>query len=416
MTVHKGKAAVRVAPATSAYWLVVATSLCIASQGAQAANTLCASNEEIVFNCVSGIRTASVCAAHDAQGALRYVQYRFGKSQPDIAIPAISPFQRDKVRGFTSMGNHGGAEGIEFNNAEYSYIIESMWDMRSGMEDQDVTIQRNGSPYSSFSCKVTSNAIRDFVEKEQLQPWDDTPRIPGTVVSRLSTLEHSRPGRLAGERALTTSDIGIWRMERLSGGSLYDWAGFVFDRKNNGQSTVGDTAIIYLLQQDRDGNFSMLAHSAPLELRCNRGCGSDAPPFVQNISVAPGVVTISLLSQFVDGSMRCSVGVEHTFKQSGGHWQLVHSHIDRHLNPVESSSEKVIGASEIGIDYHALTGQASVTQSDSSGHARVRKLTLPITATSLESFGDDAVLKLPASDTLPGVCASVAGSSDQHNR
>jgi hypothetical protein len=61
--------------------------------------------------------------------------------------------------------------------------------------------------------------------------------------------------------------------------------------------------------------------------------------------------------------------------------------------------------------YHALTGQATVTQFGTSGRANVQKLTLPVAATTLDSFGDADVLKLPASDALPIVCASGGKSS-----
>jgi hypothetical protein len=204
-------------------------------------------------------------------------------------------------------------------------------------------------------------------------------------------------------------------MERLSGGSVYDWAGFVFDRKNPSQNSPGDAAVFYLMQQDRDGNFTLLAHSAPLTLRCNQGCSADAPPFVQNVSAAPGLVTISLLSQFVEGSARCGVNVEHTFKGSGSRWSLVQSHFDRHVSPAGSNGGNTSALGETIIDYQALTGQATVTQFGTSGRAHVQKLTLPAAATTLDSFGDADVLKLPESDGLPSVCASGGGSSSVHS-
>jgi len=87
--------------------------------------SLCSSEEEIVFTCSIGKKTASVCSSRDLSRTSGYVQYRFGASAR--ALDLIYP--QEKVGPITrfSYGYDGSAKSslrnLHFFSSGYSYNI-----------------------------------------------------------------------------------------------------------------------------------------------------------------------------------------------------------------------------------------------------------------------------------------------------
>jgi hypothetical protein len=146
------------------------------------APSLCSDNETIVMSCRAGSKLASVCSLQAASGELLYAQYRFGRpGSPEIAIPPKSPFEVSLLRGETTLGAHGGWEGLSVRNGDVVYTLEHTWDQ--GLDVDDITVSRGGKRLKKFSCQPAyptdgpdTSDLAGFITSNHLQALGpDTP-------------------------------------------------------------------------------------------------------------------------------------------------------------------------------------------------------------------------------------------------
>src|SRR3984957_14127575 len=135
------------------YNLIILT-FCALSTAANAASTLCLTNEDIIFNCSVGKKAISVCASKDLTAEHGYLQYRFGSpAKAELAIPAdrsIPPANSAVSRTLVFSG--GGGAYLRFKTVDYDYVVYTAIGRGWGVKD-GVAIEKNGKPLSHSSCK-----------------------------------------------------------------------------------------------------------------------------------------------------------------------------------------------------------------------------------------------------------------------
>jgi hypothetical protein len=91
---------------------------------AQAAATLCADAETVLFSCPAGNKTVSVCASKDLDKSIGYLQYRFGpKAAPEIQIPKEKKHPDASVKSNTLVFSGGGGAYLRFTQNGFDYVI-----------------------------------------------------------------------------------------------------------------------------------------------------------------------------------------------------------------------------------------------------------------------------------------------------
>jgi hypothetical protein len=147
----------------------------VAGAHAQAAESLCKSDERIVFSCpVSRARTVSVCVSAAAPDA-RHVQYRFGSpGHIELAIPSHAQDARTVVDGGSGGGRSHGAF-IRFRSGDYAYTVMSLLSTPSDPETGcnggpcerlGVNVDKGGKTIARLNCRGTVGAeITDFPEQ-----------------------------------------------------------------------------------------------------------------------------------------------------------------------------------------------------------------------------------------------------------
>lgn len=142
--------------------------------------SLCTAGEEAVFDCAYGKKVVSICAGYRRSNALRYVQYRFGKGRPEIAIPPVDNFELNKFHGTVDSGAHGGSEALTVSNGEYAYQIYTVWDMHGRIFDSAfVRVMKGRVQVARFTCTPMSDlgfddsGLRALIVKNKLQPVDE---------------------------------------------------------------------------------------------------------------------------------------------------------------------------------------------------------------------------------------------------
>ncbi len=124
-------------------------------------DALCKAPKKTVFSCQCKSKLASVCASSD-KGRLAYVQYRFGTSISEIAIPPKYPFDLGLVSGQVSSGAHGDSEIIVFRSGGYSYRIQTSWEMRNAKYNSaKIQVSKDEKVISHFECKPMASLSRD---------------------------------------------------------------------------------------------------------------------------------------------------------------------------------------------------------------------------------------------------------------
>ena len=156
--------------------LLVLVGLIVLSSPAFADEGHCRENEQVVFSCSVGKKTASVCASPESSQNIGYIQYRFGP----IGAPEISyPENPSNFRKFTDTGlfqsKHTTGGWIRFTNGGYRYIAYSHeWqsdDGDNGGITQGVSVLKDGKRIAKLSCKST--ATSDFYIPQQSGGLDD---------------------------------------------------------------------------------------------------------------------------------------------------------------------------------------------------------------------------------------------------
>ena len=139
---------------------------------ALASESLCKSDEKIVFSCPVGHeKTVSVCASKSLSNG-GYIQYRFGrKDKIDLSVPSTTKASDVSIDG-NSDGNRSGGTFIRFRKGVYSYVVVSLFNMPSDpetgcngepCEQVGVIVEKSGNVISRLSCQGTFGAeITDF--------------------------------------------------------------------------------------------------------------------------------------------------------------------------------------------------------------------------------------------------------------
>ncbi|MBX3617541.1 hypothetical protein [Nitrosomonas sp.] len=122
---------------------------------ADAAETLCKQQEQVIFSCSLSKKTVSVCASKDFSVSNGYLQYRFGqKGNIELNLPAVpqSTPNAQFVRARTLMFSGGGGGYLRFINGPYHYIVYTAIGKGWGPKD-GVAVEKSGRLIANYECR-----------------------------------------------------------------------------------------------------------------------------------------------------------------------------------------------------------------------------------------------------------------------
>jgi hypothetical protein len=127
---------------------------CALSTPANAASTLCLTNEDTIFSCSAGKKVISVCASKDLTAEHGYLQYRFGApAKVELTIPGDRPVPpTNSAVSRTLVFSGGGGAYLRFKSGDYDYVVYTAIGRGWGVKD-GVAIEKNGKPLTHISCK-----------------------------------------------------------------------------------------------------------------------------------------------------------------------------------------------------------------------------------------------------------------------
>jgi hypothetical protein len=122
---------------------------------ASAADTLCTSEENVIFTCTAGLKIASVCASKDLSPTKGYLQSRYGKvNKVDFLAPKIKKGLPPNLRITASKDEALDYNEVSFFEGKYRYSIISTRQLKK---------TRNGSPTppdsDSIIVEITNNIL-----------------------------------------------------------------------------------------------------------------------------------------------------------------------------------------------------------------------------------------------------------------
>jgi hypothetical protein len=122
---------------------------------ASAAETLCTPDENVIFSCTSGSKTASVCASRDLTPTKGYLQSRYGNlSKLDFLAPKIKKGFPPNLRISASKDDALDYNEVSFSEGKYRYSIISTRQLKK---------YRNGYPTPPDSdtiiVEITNNIL-----------------------------------------------------------------------------------------------------------------------------------------------------------------------------------------------------------------------------------------------------------------
>jgi hypothetical protein len=130
------------------------------------AASFCKPSETVVFECRTGAKLVSVCAA---RGTL---QYRFGKPEkPELKLPDPPSAPSQAATGDTVAFSGGGGAWLRFHKGDYAYVVYTgigKWGPHGEPHTKDgVAVERAGKLVSNVKCtgKPTSLLGADWYEK-----------------------------------------------------------------------------------------------------------------------------------------------------------------------------------------------------------------------------------------------------------
>ena len=163
---------------------------------ALASESLCKSDEKIVFSCPVGhAKTVSVCASKSLTNG-GYIQYRFGRENHiELSIPTDGKLKQYAkfVEGNQSGPTSNSRSFIRFKRGRYSYAVYDFLyqpaslnsggcDTESGLCDGDgVIVENSGSVISRLNCQGLyghdiTNFIDDYLKQLDIPSSDDWPK------------------------------------------------------------------------------------------------------------------------------------------------------------------------------------------------------------------------------------------------
>ena len=127
-----------------------------------AETTHCSADENVMFSCSVGKKTASVCASKDAAKDKGYVQYRFGAiGKPEMTFPAKKePANKNFSLDADICGGTANASAIKFVKGEYIYGVAD-----KACTGGSIEVFKSGKPSASIECTdaVISNVSASSV-------------------------------------------------------------------------------------------------------------------------------------------------------------------------------------------------------------------------------------------------------------
>lgn len=138
---------------------------------ANAADSHCNEQEQIVFSCSLGKKIVSVCASPELTPSSGYLQYRFGaKNALELILPASkNSSQRATILANTLMFAGGGGGYLRFINGRYQYIVYTAigkgWGTKEG-----VLVKKGAQQVANLKCRdiPTSQLGNDFFSRAGL--------------------------------------------------------------------------------------------------------------------------------------------------------------------------------------------------------------------------------------------------------
>ena len=120
---------------------------------AEAVASHCSADEQTLFNCSTGGKTVSVCAAPNLSADAGSVQYRFGPlGAPELVYPPTAAGWRKLTRGAVLTFAGGGGAYLAFTNGPYRYVVYTAigrgWGEKAG-----VAVEKNGKRVANLPCK-----------------------------------------------------------------------------------------------------------------------------------------------------------------------------------------------------------------------------------------------------------------------
>lgn len=139
---------------------------------AEAAASLCRSDEKVVFACTVGTKLVSICEYPATEGGAVSLQYRIGRAgkKPEMHYPAIADDAPAFRAGSTALAGGGGA-WVEFDRSRYRYVVFSFW-IRGKGEVAGVAVEAEGTRRATLNCRgaATSELGPDYFTAAGLAP------------------------------------------------------------------------------------------------------------------------------------------------------------------------------------------------------------------------------------------------------
>lgn len=120
----------------------------------------CSADEQIIYSCSVGKKTASVCASKDAAKDKGYVQYKFGPiGKPEITFPDKKEPGNKNFSFVMELFAYQAGPRIIFTNGKFTYSLLSY----SGRGDGGtVSVERSGKTIAEMQCKNPPDGIDDL--------------------------------------------------------------------------------------------------------------------------------------------------------------------------------------------------------------------------------------------------------------
>lgn len=112
---------------------------------------LCSADEEVIFSCITKLKTYAVCASRDITATSGYMQYRAGNGKAEFIYPKRRIAPPGKFQ-FNLLPR--GAQ-LSFHNGEFTYeIVEPLIG-----KPQIWVSHENGSPVLAAECQNHSDSL-----------------------------------------------------------------------------------------------------------------------------------------------------------------------------------------------------------------------------------------------------------------
>ena len=130
------------------------------SLSAHAGNSLCSSNEEVLFSCALRGKTVSLCASPELSKDSGYLVYRYGAlgKSPELTYPENSIKPADAFTLYHSSYAKGSSTQISFQRREVSYTLYSESNVFD-VNGSGIAIEKFGNRVAHLKCNEKSKVV-----------------------------------------------------------------------------------------------------------------------------------------------------------------------------------------------------------------------------------------------------------------